>query len=90
MILLDIEIIDYPYTILNTYFPNADKSNNQIEFINNITEKNSGKTSNLIWGGDMNIHLIPQFDSYQKHNDMPSKPAKLLTGTLEELDLIDI
>ena len=89
-IILNITVNNNEFTVMNTYFPTADKKKEQAEFlseINNIIEKNSAQT---IWGGDMNTHLKPVLDKFKNQNATPSKTAQTINNMLEETNMMDV
>jgi exonuclease III len=57
LITLNINVNNNKLTIMNTYFPTADKKKEQLEFLNEINSIIDKNSAQLIWGGDINTHL---------------------------------
>jgi exonuclease III len=76
-------------TLLNYYAPTADKTTEQQQQLEHILPIIHNNFSEIIWGGDMNMTLIPELDKYRNTENM-TKYATKITQILQEYDLCDI
>ena len=87
MLIIDITIRDFQFTLVNLYGPNSD----QPDFYSFIMDKikEFGITFYLI-AGDFNLILQQSLDSYNYQNVNNARARDKVLQMLGELDLVDI
>ena len=90
-LLLDVEIDETCFILLNMYAPTKDKPSDQIHFLDNIkTLLSQYIDRKIIVAGDLNVCLNPDLDKKGGKTEKESEYARELITFMEEYDLIYI
>ena len=90
-LLMNCEIDNNPFTIINIYSPTKDNVSAQINFLNSIKDKiEEHGDKNIILGGDLNTYLNIEIDKRGGKKDKISQYTQLLKSMCEEYNLVDI
>ena len=87
MLIIDITIRDFQFTLVNLYGPNSDQPDFYSYIIDKI--KQFGNTFYLI-AGDFNLILQQSLDSYNYQNVNNARAREKVLQMIGELDLVDI
>jgi hypothetical protein len=93
IIIIEVEISDQTYTIVNTYAPVSNYEKQQLTNLEKIkTQLEKMTVEKMVIGGDFNIHLNKKLDCKNKMtivNDTP-RYRKYLISFLHEYNLVDV
>jgi exonuclease III len=77
-------------SLLNCYAPTCSNPKTQKEFLNTLLPVITKYQENLIWAGDLNVHLNPAMDKKGGKNQTLSQYASQMITVMHEFDFIDI
>jgi exonuclease III len=77
-------------SLLNCYAPTCSNCKEQKKFLNTLLPLITKYQENVVWAGDLNVHLNPEMDKKGGKCQIQSQYASQLLTIMEEFSLIDI